>query len=1006
MIDIVDIASKTAEYLAPALPFLLEEGKRAGNKALEGLYQKIGADGFDKTKKLLSKLRKKDGIKQAAEQVVEGDDTQAAVNNLKMQLIACLAQDQDLAQMADDWNKQVPSQVKNWETLFSVKNLTGILAEEVHANTIVTGNQTTNITHIHHTVPDAILASGEAQEEHTTQQQPRELRRYLEKLRNYCNVLPLSVLYEDGDLKLESIYTELDTTTNRADIEKKGMQLPTRLFDERTEEDPEDIPLSASDVAAISDRLVLLGGPGSGKSSFVKQLASQLAAATLGETESVAGWSSDVVPVFVVLHEFATLIAKSGVIETPAKNKNTIFYQLFLEYIKTYLENALILAEDEYYTLVKRLLEDGKVVLIFDGLDEVPDNQRRLIRDTVSAVTHSIDSKCKTLVTCRVRSYGDDVRFSGYKEFTLASLNVEKRKLFIRSWYEAYRDCGSMSSDKAENQIADLCQKVAGDNLGEMSENPMMLTNMIMLHRKKTRLPEERVRLYKEVVLLLLSRWQMSNDIPVGRGLKILLQDEDKIFRLVKRLAYEAQSRQVDADDDLMRKDLVDWLGEKKYLGCSGLADQFLDYVDKRAGLLMGLGGGDGDKPKVYTFPHRTFREYLAGCYLLENDRTDRTVSKFRPLVELGESWALAVQLGAEEMLYNLERRNSLLDLMYSLCKDGEKETIQDWRGVVASARMAMLFDKNEIMEDEEGGDTYLMRLIPLSVNGLRCGLLTPFERNDLAKLLAAFGDPRFDPECCFLPRDEHCGFVKIGAGKFLMGPDNRDSDEKRCHEVGLGDYYIGKHVVTVDQYRLYLKHMKKAIDPELKEQDGNLPITRVSFIDAIGYCQWLTEQLKVSAKTPVELQERLRDGWSVTLPSEAEWEKAARWTDGRTYPWGSNFDAGKANFHETGLGSTSAVGCFYFGHSVYEIEDMAGNVWEWTRSLYSNDFPYPYKPEEKRREDIHASDSVSRVVRGGCFYNDTNYLRSALRYWYHPGGRNLNIGFRVVLSPFSQSER
>jgi len=180
-----------------------------------------------------------------------------------------------------------------------------------------------------------------------------------------------------------------------------------------------------------------------------------------------------------------------------------------------------------------------------------------------------------------------------------------------------------------------------------------------------------------------------------------------------------------------------------------------------------------------------------------------------------------------------------------------------------------------------------------------------------------------------------------------------------------------------------------------------------VAWYDALAYCEWLTEQLRAWEGTPEPLATLLREqSWRVTLPSEAEWEKAARGTDGRVYPWGDEPDPNRANYDETGIGTTSAAGCFPGGVSVYGVEDLSGNVWEWTRSLWGEDwsnpaFGYPYNPTDGR-ENLEASRDVHRVLRGGSFGSNRRNVRCAYRFGNLPSYWGRGLGFRVVVSPFT----
>ncbi len=225
--------------------------------------------------------------------------------------------------------------------------------------------------------------------------------------------------------------------------------------------------------------------------------------------------------------------------------------------------------------------------------------------------------------------------------------------------------------------------------------------------------------------------------------------------------------------------------------------------------------------------------------------------------------------------------------------------------------------------------------------------------------------------------------------------------DELDQHPVTLPRYYIARYPVTVAQFQAFVQDSSD----QPKDEDSlcglsNHPVADVSWHEARKYCAWLTERLRVWKGTPEPLATLLRqEGWQVTLPSEAEWEKAARGTEGRIYPWGNDPDPNRANYRDTGINDTTAVGCFPEGVTPYGYLDMAGNVWEWTRSLWG-EYPYPTEAKERaQREDLSARGN--RVLRGGAFYLNADFVRCAYRFYYGPDFRYFNLGFRVVVSPF-----
>jgi formylglycine-generating enzyme required for sulfatase activity len=290
----------------------------------------------------------------------------------------------------------------------------------------------------------------------------------------------------------------------------------------------------------------------------------------------------------------------------------------------------------------------------------------------------------------------------------------------------------------------------------------------------------------------------------------------------------------------------------------------------------------------------------------------------------------------------------------------------------------------------------------------LQEGLLPAIERTAAGNSLASIGDPRFREDAWYLPNDPRLGFLEIPAGPFLMGSDkkmDRDANDSEVpqHMVTLPKYYIARYPVTVAQFRVFVEGI--GYTPhywDCLKGLHNHPVVDVTWYDALAYCDWLTERLKAWKDTPQPLKSLLKKGeggghpWRITLPSEAEWEKAARGGDGRIYPWGDKPDPNLANCRDTGIRTTSTVGCFIGGKSPYKCLDISGNVLEWTRSLYKE---YPYNPVDGR-EDLKAGKDRLRVLRGGAFDHDHWEARCANRSRHRPDYRGENYGFRVVIFP------
>ena len=216
-----------------------------------------------------------------------------------------------------------------------------------------------------------------------------------------------------------------------------------------------------------------------------------------------------------------------------------------------------------------------------------------------------------------------------------------------------------------------------------------------------------------------------------------------------------------------------------------------------------------------------------------------------------------------------------------------------------------------------------------------------------------------------------------VPAGEFTMGSATGDSDERPTHQVYLDAFSIDRYEVSVRQYAAFLQETGGDSPSDWKAMNQpsyqNRPVSNVDWADAAAYCKWTGKR----------------------LPTEAEWEKAARGTDGRLYPWGNKAPTPRhANYGQTGSsihGTLAPVGSFKNGKSPYGLYDMAGNVWEWVSDWYDHDY---YK-DSPSQNPTGPSSGESKVLRGGSWDSGSQQLRSTLRYFHRSGHHHKNYGFR-----------
>ena len=878
---------------------------------------------------------------------------------------------------------------------------------------------------------------------------PEDLRAaYLHHLIGQVSRVPLSGIDpkaasdSEARLELRAVYTGLRTLTAE---ECEGLRQGERPSPMRGEQRR----LSALAQLDCHDRLVLLGDPGSGKSTFVNFVALCIAGEILdleeanlerlieplpqddeGEEEPPPQpWSHGaLLPVHVVLRDFAA----RGL---PPVGERATAKDLWA-FIVGELEDAALGAYEK--PLAQELLREGGLLLL-DGLDEVPEAERRReqIKQAVADFAGTF-RKCRILVTSRTYAYQQQAwRLPEFEEAVLAPFGAGQIRRFVDRWYAHIAHLRGLQRDDAQGRAELLKQAIAGsERLRGLAERPLLLTLMASLHAwRGGSLPERREELYADTVDLLLDWWERPKAVQDAEGEYVVQQpslaewlrvDREKVRDLLERLAYEAHAAQLDllGTADVPEAKLVSAL-----INLSQNPDvkpkRLIQYLSQRAGLLVPRGVG------VYTFPHRTFQEYLAACYLTDIDYPDQVADLAR---HDPNRWREVTLLaGAKAARGTASAVWSLAD---ALCPQplGEEEPQSErdaWGALLAAQALMESADLDGVGERNR---VKVERVVDHLVRLMEEGDLPAVERAGAGRALAKLGDPRpgvgVDPDTG-LPDIIWC---PVPAGPFAMGtredsiPALLDAfgGERRWYEWETPQhdqeieepYGISRYPVTNAQFAAFVEaggyseerhwtaaardqvwrrgKVKARNDDEPREGPHdygepfnlpNHPVVGVTWYEAAAFCLWLTGLLRERGE--------LEDDQEISLPTEPQWEKAARGTDGRPFPWGDEPDPDRANYHDTGIGTTSAVGCFPGGASSYGAEDLSGNVWEWCRTQWEDDY-------KGYRNDNGLEGSSLRVLRGGSFLDSGGYVRCAYRGRFGPVYRLRDYGFRVVVAPFS----
>jgi len=789
----------------------------------------------------------------------------------------------------------------------------------------------------------------------------------------------------------------LGTPTEGAPTPERGYSLQV-VFDYSREHGIEILfnrALLAIEAVQRYPRLVLLGDPGGGKSTFVRHLAWAMAQRGLDQghqSPALFGWPDDarMLPLLLPMRALAGHIATDGA--QPAVVAAALSAELLTAYNVRQAD-----------ALVEQALHSGAALLLFDGLDEVPlegTPRHRADRGTVLRVIRDFSQlyrNSRIVLTCRTRAFDERMRAElGWHVETIAPFTLGQIRHFIPAWYAeqvASRQIDQSQAEQIGQKLIDAITDPRRARLRVMAENPLLLTMMALVIYNHGKLPRDRPQLYERILDLLLGQWDKLRDgQSLAEAVGMSTWESRDFLPLLDRLCYEAHRDSTSADGrgrlsrGALYTALIDFFRQAHVANPGNAALCCLDYFEQRSGLLV------PDAGDTYMFAHLTLQEHGAGRFMaVQSD--DPSGLMFQHCAD--DRWREPILLGAG-LLRPAELNTLLADLVDPEEREHPKPVQRRQKDLILAAEIGADRDWNLLRTRPAIKVDRLLRDLKrglVALLGDKAQSLPTAERVRAGFLLGDLGDPRipvllddWQRELERIKQGDSTGyFCRVDAGTYIIGSADDDPDaddnEKPQHTITFDlPLWIARYPITNAQWQAWVaqaagKPSNFAGDADFNHP--NQPVVGMDWHRCNDFCAWLSEQL----------------GTAVRLPIEQEWEAAARGGDARRYSWGDDWqdDRGAlAEGRETrGTRYTIPVGCYPAGAAPCGALDMAGNMWEWTASVWQS-YSGAHQP---------FIDDDLRVLRGGGWGDNRIRVRCVARIGDYTGDDYDGNGFRVVVS-------